>query len=84
MDFADMPDLQSGSDSDDESVWLSEGDESDYDLLDNVSNKDWEVISVVDDITAPATHPPGQECSELYDSGATKHMSPYCDEFTTI
>jgi hypothetical protein len=100
-DFADMPDLQSGDDSDsdsedempdlkqcdssdDESIWLSEGDESGYDLLDDESDEDWDVISIVDDVAAPATHPPEQERSELYDSGATKHMSPYRDEFTTI
>lgn len=100
-DNDDLPSLQSVSDSEsdgDDSIWLSEAEESRDNLPELVMVKgDESDVDSTEALYAEAAdrdpdHEPVEhaaamingERTDLYDSGATRHMSPYRDEFTAI
>jgi gag-polypeptide of LTR copia-type/Zinc knuckle len=93
-DSTSMPDLQAVSESDGSSDgdWFSEVEENtlgDDPRVDSVETSFATVMADVSDeevnsVAAALTEilqPAG--CAELFNSGSTEHLSPYCDQFTT-
>ncbi len=92
-DKESLPGLEEVSDSEEESMFDSDSECSKLPDLESVSdsedewdNKDESAEEEDEDATCaagPANVLNSSICAELYDSGCSQHLSPYCDEFQT-